>query len=127
MFGYCKYKGIGIISYAPLSAGHLAKPAGSQSTRKQSTEGTPFEKPLRPSDIEIIKRVGELAEKHGAKMSQVALAWAATKVSSPIVGCNSVRVIFWVQRNGADSTKTGRESKGVCCRGNIIGGRDQVS
>ncbi len=37
-------------------------------------------------DHEIIKRVQELAEKHGWKMSTVALAWINKKVSSPIIG-----------------------------------------
>jgi aryl-alcohol dehydrogenase-like predicted oxidoreductase len=34
--------------------------------------------------------VQELAEKKGWKMSQVALAWINTKISSPIIGFSSI-------------------------------------
>jgi aryl-alcohol dehydrogenase-like predicted oxidoreductase len=38
----------------------------------------------------VIKRVEEIAKKKGWKLSQVALSWIGTKVSSPIVGISSV-------------------------------------
>ena len=41
-------------------------------------------------DQEIIKRVQELAEKHGWKMSTVALAWINKRIASPIIGFSSV-------------------------------------
>jgi aryl-alcohol dehydrogenase-like predicted oxidoreductase len=41
-------------------------------------------------DVEIIRRVQELAESKGWKMSQVALAWISKRISSPIVGFSSV-------------------------------------
>lgn len=38
-------------------------------------------------DMEIVRRVDELAKKHGVKMSQIALAWLWAKgVTAPIVG-----------------------------------------
>ena len=38
-------------------------------------------------DMPIVARVAELADKHGAKMQQIALAWQwARGVASPIVG-----------------------------------------
>lgn len=40
--------------------------------------------------ISIVRRVQELAEKKGWKMSQVALAWINKRVSSPIIGFTSV-------------------------------------
>ena len=42
------------------------------------------------TDQRIIRRVERVAEKHGWKMSQVALAWINKRVSSPIVGFSSV-------------------------------------
>lgn len=39
----------------------------------------------------IIGRVEEIAKKRGLTMTQVALAWIAPKVSSPIVGFSSVK------------------------------------
>ncbi|TFK52685.1 Aldo keto reductase [Heliocybe sulcata] len=91
MHQYCNFNGIGIIPWAPLAAGDLARPFGASTTRKEVTKGTPLERKLRPSDELIIKRVEELSQKKGCTMSQVALAWALTKVSSPIVGCSSVK------------------------------------
>ncbi len=91
MIPYCNYKGIGVIPYAPLLTGHLARPAGSDLTdRAKALVGSPFEKKLREPDIQILRRVEELAHKKGWSMSQVALAWIAAKVTSPIVGVNKV-------------------------------------
>ncbi|KAJ7152990.1 Aldo/keto reductase [Mycena filopes] len=88
MLAYCKYKGIGVLGFSPLMDGHLARPLGTESVRVNSIKGTPFEKVRRPSDEVIIKRVQEIAQKRSWEMSQVALAWSLTKVSSPIVGIN---------------------------------------
>ncbi|KZT09739.1 Aldo/keto reductase [Laetiporus sulphureus 93-53] len=86
---YCKLKGIGVIGFSPLMDGHLARPIGTETTRTKMINGTPYEKKRRPCDLEIIKRVQELAAKHSWTMSQVALAWSVTKISSPIVGANT--------------------------------------
>lgn len=43
--------------------------------------------------MKTIARVQELAEKKGWKMSQVALAWLNKRISSPIIGFNSVERI----------------------------------
>ncbi|KAI0942653.1 hypothetical protein AcW1_003226 [Taiwanofungus camphoratus] len=89
MFAYCNYKGIGILSYSPLMDGHLARPVGTETPRTKNISGTPFEKRRRDSDKKIIQRVEDLATKRQWKMSQVALTWASSKVTSPIVGANS--------------------------------------
>lgn len=44
----------------------------------------------REEDHEIIRRVEELANKKGWKMSHVALAWINKRISSPIIGFSSV-------------------------------------
>ncbi|EMD33851.1 hypothetical protein CERSUDRAFT_117380 [Gelatoporia subvermispora B] len=90
MLQYCKYHGIGVIPWAPLAAGHLARPFGTSTTRADSAKGTPFAPKFRDSEKEIINRVEELAKKKGVKMGQIALAWAGLKVTSPIVGVSSV-------------------------------------
>ena len=41
----------------------------------------------------IIGRVAEVAEKHGATMTEVSLAWLLTKVTSPVVGATKLRHI----------------------------------
>ncbi|EPQ54404.1 Aldo/keto reductase [Gloeophyllum trabeum ATCC 11539] len=91
MHQYCNFHGIGIIPWAPLAAGSLARPPGTSTTRADASKGTPFENKLRASDEVIVKRVQELAEKKGVPMGQIALAWVQTKVASPIVGCSSVK------------------------------------
>jgi aryl-alcohol dehydrogenase-like predicted oxidoreductase len=91
MLAYCKHNGIGVIPWAPLSSGLLARPADAETVRLNSVKGTPFEKKVSSADAAIIKRVEELAEKKNSKMSQIALAWVASKVSSPIVGISSVQ------------------------------------
>ena len=41
------------------------------------------------TDVAIIERVQELAEKKGWPMSHVALAWVNQRISSPIIGFSS--------------------------------------
>jgi len=89
MLAYCLHKGIGVLSYAPLMDGHLARPVGTRTARSKTLEGTFFEKKLRPTDEEIVRRVQQVAQTHGWSMAQVALAWSATKVTSPIIGANT--------------------------------------
>ncbi|KAG1888509.1 NADP-dependent oxidoreductase domain-containing protein [Suillus subluteus] len=91
MLAYCKHNGIGVIPWAPLASGVLARPVGTQTTRLNSVKGTAWEKKLSSADVTIINRVEELAKKKNCKMSQIALAWVASKVSSPIVGISSVQ------------------------------------
>ncbi|KAG1789721.1 NADP-dependent oxidoreductase domain-containing protein [Suillus plorans] len=91
MLAYCKYNGIGVIPYAPLYSGLLARPVGTRSMRQDSTKGTVFERKVTSADATIINRVEELSKKKNIKMSQIALAWVASKVSSPIVGISSIQ------------------------------------
>lgn len=91
MLAYCKFNGIGVIPWAPLASGDLARPLGTESIRRTVTEGTPLERKLSGADKTIITRVEELATKKGVKMGQIALAWIGQKVVSPIVGINSVQ------------------------------------
>ena len=105
MHAYCKHNGIGIIPWAPLAAGALARPVGTETTRHNSTRGTALEKKLTDADVTIINRVEELAKKKNCKMGQIALAWAGTKVSSPIVGVNSVERLRESIVNGIELTQ----------------------
>ena len=90
MIPYCKAHGIGLIPWGPLQGGDLAKPTDEQSARRNMVKGTPLAKPFSKEDLVIIERVQEVAKKRGWKMSEVALAWVDSKVSSPIVGCTTV-------------------------------------
>lgn len=85
---FCHDTGVGLIPWAPLARGHLARPFEKFGTTTRSKPE--LEKGLSEVDEKIIKRVQELAEKKGWKMSQVALAWINKKISSPIIGFSSI-------------------------------------
>lgn len=91
MIKYCHATGVGIIPWAPLYRGHLARPLGSEITpRSEAARKNPMFKDLSGADPEIIKRVQELADKKGWKMSHVALAWVIQKGTVPIVGFSNL-------------------------------------
>lgn len=90
---FCYETGVGLIPWAPLCRGHLARPPTefgktirSEGEQKRGAVTTGHSE----GDKEIVRRVQELAEKKGWKMSQVALAWINKRVSSPIIGFSSV-------------------------------------
>ncbi|TVY78319.1 Aldo-keto reductase dtxS3 [Lachnellula suecica] len=85
---FCNDTGVGLIPWAPLCRGHLARPAEALGTTIRSKPEA--EKGLTDADYKTIARVQELAEKKGWKMSQVALAWINKKISSPIIGFSSI-------------------------------------
>ena len=91
MIPYCKAHGIGLIPWGPLQHGTLARPADQTTPRQDSVKGTQLDRELSSSDKQIIDRVEEIARMRRWKMSEVALAWIDSKVSSPIVGISSVR------------------------------------
>ncbi|KAM0273916.1 hypothetical protein ACHAQH_008120 [Verticillium albo-atrum] len=74
---FCNDTGVGLIPWAPLCRGHLA--------RKPEVFGS-----TDRSKAEIIGRVVELADKHDWAIAHVALAWINKRVASPIIGFSSV-------------------------------------
>lgn len=93
MIPFCNKTGVGLIPWAPLCRGHLARPpqAHGSTARSAGEKKMPiFTTGQSESDKEVIKRVQELAEKKDWKMSHVALAWISSRVSSPICGFSSV-------------------------------------
>ncbi|KAL1695420.1 NADP-dependent oxidoreductase domain-containing protein [Schizophyllum commune] len=91
MIAYCKYHGIGLIPWSPLSGGALARPIDAEETPRWKSFNASSVNTQHEIDAEIIKRVDEVAKKRGWAMSQVALAWVARTVDSPIVGFNSIK------------------------------------
>jgi aryl-alcohol dehydrogenase-like predicted oxidoreductase len=88
---YCLESGVGLIPWAPLYRGLLARPLGSDTTaREESMKDNPMFGGLDPADREIVQRVQDLAKKKGWKMSQVALAWIIQKHTIPIVGFSNL-------------------------------------
>jgi aryl-alcohol dehydrogenase-like predicted oxidoreductase len=89
MIGLCQDMKMAVTPWSPLAKGRLARPFGTRTTRYDNDPaGQRFFPENNQSDMEIIKRVGELAEKRGVEMSQIALAWLFSKpyITAPIVG-----------------------------------------
>lgn len=90
---FCNDTGVGLIPWAPLCRGHLARPAsayGSTSRSEGEKQAAAQITGHQNNDKQIIERVEELAKKHDWKMSHVALAWINKRVSSPIIGFSSI-------------------------------------
>ncbi|CAK4028373.1 Hypothetical predicted protein [Lecanosticta acicola] len=93
---FCHETGVGLIPWAPLCRGHLARPHSAFGTTSRSQGEqlkTMFQSGHTDPDREIIERVEQLAGKKGWAMSSVALAWINKRVSSPIIGFSSVERI----------------------------------
>ena len=87
---FCNETGVGLIPYAPLFGGLLAKPVDVESTRSKMSLA--MIGGLTAADKTINKRVQEVAERKGWKMSQVALAWVKQKGCIPIFGLTSANI-----------------------------------
>lgn len=85
----CDEQNVARTPYSPLAAGRLSRPTWSADTLRSRTDVTAKGKydKTQESDMEIVRRVAETAEKKGATMTQTALAWQFAKgTSSPIIG-----------------------------------------
>ena len=108
---YCDATGVGLIPWAPLCRGHLARPPSQfgSTIRSEGEKKNAQSSGQSESDLEIIKRVQEIAEKRGWKMSHVALAWINKRISSPIIGFSSVeRIDEALEVKGKVLTEIGR-------------------
>ncbi|KAF2268693.1 Aldo/keto reductase [Lojkania enalia] len=91
---FCNSTGVGLIPWAPLCRGHLARPASEFGNTVRSAgekQNAMFTTGHAESDKKIVERVEELSKKHGWTMSHVALAWINKRVTSPIIGFSSVQ------------------------------------
>ena len=86
---FCNDTGVGIIPWSPLFAGRLARKVGVRETVR-SMRPSGHHPSETESDEEIVRRVDQVAEKRGWRMSEVALLWLKYKGAVPIVGLNSV-------------------------------------
>ena len=85
----CKQMNVALTPYSPLAAGRLSRLDWKTDTKRSQTDKTAVSKydSTQEQDYLIVQRVHELAEKHGATMSQIALAWQFAKgVTSSIIG-----------------------------------------
>ncbi|KAK9452245.1 NADP-dependent oxidoreductase domain-containing protein [Limtongia smithiae] len=106
MHPYCRLTGVGIIPWSPLGRGHLAHPLSVATVRKEFIKGSPInEQATDPVSQEIINRVEKVAKDKDWTMAEVALVWILSKVTSPIVGINSIaRLEDAIKINGKELT-----------------------
>ncbi len=90
----CNEDNIAMTPYSALASGRLARLPGETSKRAEQDSYAKFKyDATKDQDEIIIKRVAELAEKHGVSMTEISLAWLLTKVTSPVVGATKLRHI----------------------------------
>ena len=83
----CAEDNIAMTPYSSLAGGRLSKHPGETSKRLEEDDYARLKyDATAEQDSVIIKRVAELAEKHGVSMTEVSLAWLLTKVTAPVVG-----------------------------------------
>jgi len=94
MVPLCREEKIGLIPYSPLASGRLTREWSSETTLRSETDQIAKGKYDSTSDADqlVVKRVAELAGKHGVPRSQIALAWLLQKVpvTAPIIGATKI-------------------------------------
>ena len=109
MIPLCKADNIATTPYSALASGRLSRLPGEESKRlKEDFYAKLKYQSTEDKDLEIIKRVSELAENHDVSMTEVSLAWLLTKVTSPIVGATKPHHVEGAV-NSVDLTLTGDE------------------
>lgn len=89
MIPICQEMNVSLMSYSPLAAGHLTRNTWEGDSLRAESDRVAKGKydQMEESDIAIVHRVHDLAEKYQVPMSEIALAWEWAKgVASPIVG-----------------------------------------
>jgi len=91
MIPLCRADNIATTPYSSLASGRLSRLPGEESKRlKEDFYAKLKYQNSETQDLEIIKRVNELAGNYGVSMTEVSLAWLLTKVTSPIVGATKM-------------------------------------
>jgi aryl-alcohol dehydrogenase-like predicted oxidoreductase len=87
MIPLCAADNIATTPYSSLASGRLSRLPGEDSKRLNEDFYAKLKYQNSESqDLEIIKRVDELANNYEVSMTEVSLAWLLEKVTSPIVG-----------------------------------------
>lgn len=89
MIPLCQQFDVALMPYSPLAGGHLSRSTWMYDSLRRETDRVLRGKydATEDTDVAIVKRVHNLAEKYGVKMSEIALAWHWKKgVASPIIG-----------------------------------------
>ena len=88
----CLERNVGVIGYYSLASGFLTGKYGSTDDLAGRTRGPRVEKYLNEAGYRVLDALDAVAEKHSAKLGQVALAWliARPSVTSPIASATNL-------------------------------------
>lgn len=90
----CRQQKVALTPYSPLAAGRLSRLEWKTDTKRSQTDKTAISKydSTQELDYNIVLRVHEIAEKYGATMTQISLAWQFAKgVTAPIIGATKAK------------------------------------
>lgn len=104
---YCKQRGIGVISYAPMASGLLT----GAMTRERAAALPPddfrsrnpeFKEPRLSKNIELVERLRNVGARHGRNPGEVAIAWVLHNpaITGAIVGARNAKQVDGVMRAG---------------------------
>lgn len=94
MVPFCREENIALTPYSSLAGGKLSKRPGETSKRQKEDEYAHFKyDATAQQDDAVIRRVMEIADKREVFMTEVALAWLISKVTSPVVGATKMNHI----------------------------------
>ncbi len=85
----CLREGLGVVTYSSLASGFLTGKYRSEADLDQSVRGGGVgRKYLNPRGMAILAAMDTIAEKHGAQLADIALAWLIARegVTAPIAG-----------------------------------------
>lgn len=106
----CSQMNVARTPYSPLAAGRLCRTEWKTNTNRSQTDRTAVSKydSTQEDDYKIVLRVRELADRYGATMTQIALAWQFAKgVDSPIIG--ATKAAYFKDAAGAFDVKLTEE------------------
>jgi aryl-alcohol dehydrogenase-like predicted oxidoreductase len=94
MLPLCRAEKIGVTPYSPLASGRLTRDWSTERTLRSETDQiakSKYDATAQP-DQQVVERVAELAQTHGAPRVHIALAWLLQKppVTAPIIGATKI-------------------------------------
>lgn len=96
MIPLCSQMNVSLMPYSPLAAGRLARANWNSDSLRDKTDTVAKNKydSTKDADLQIVKRVSEMAKKKNATMAQIALAWLLARgAATPIVGATKAKYL----------------------------------
>jgi len=89
----CLKQGIGVIPYYSLASGFLTGKYRSEADVGNAQRGAGVKKYINPKGMAVLQALDDAAEKNGATLAQVALAWLLQRkaITAPIVSATSLK------------------------------------